>query len=517
MALVLGEVARRNAVVVPDKPAYVMRGEQGEREVVTYRELDERANRLCSALAARGVKRGDRVAVLMLNNVAWPVVFFGALKLGAAVVPVNARFKVDEVAAQLAACRPSALIYEPAYDEYVGQLDVPLLVRPCCVSEPARAGSDRAVDFDHLLASGSPEEPGLPVDENDAHAIFYTSGTTGTPKGAVLSHRAYWIQTAQPIMSPRGTGEDDVGLCMFPFFHMSGWANSLPFWRARATVVILRRPTPEAICGAFQEERVTQFYAIPEMLRAVCAFEELDEYDLSSLRELNSGTSAMSAEDIELTCERLRVDGIRIHYGSSEAGPNTVLPAEESRKRPGSIGRAQTNCDVRLVDADGAPVLPGDTGEIVVRSDWVMSGYFEAPDATADALRDGWYQTGDLAIADDEGYLYICGRLKEVIRSGGESIFPSELERTILELPGVRECSVVGVPDAQWGEVALAAVVCFAGADVTADDVVAHCGTHLAAYKRPRHVMFVDELPKAGATEKVQKSLVRERFEASLA
>jgi acyl-CoA synthetase (AMP-forming)/AMP-acid ligase II len=318
-------------------------------------------------------------------------------------------------------------------------------------------------------------------------------------------------------MSPRGTGEDDIGLSMFPFFHMSGWANSLPFWRARATNVILRRPTPEAICRAFDEERCTQFYAIPETLRAVCAFADLAKYDLSSLRELNSGTSAMSAEDIELTCERFDVPGIRIHYGSSEAGPNTVLPQEESRKRPGSIGRAQVSCDVRLVDSAGNDVPRGETGEITVRSGWVMDGYFEAPDVTADVLRDGWYHTGDLAIADDEGYLFICGRLKDIIRSGGETIFPSELERTILELPGVRECSVVGVADEKWGEAALAAVVCFDRAPVTADDVIEHCDTRLAAYKRPRHVMFVDKLPKAGATEKVQKSLVREQFEQSRA
>jgi acyl-CoA synthetase (AMP-forming)/AMP-acid ligase II len=495
MALVLGEVVRRNAVVVPDKPAYVMRGEDGGREVVTYRELDERANRCCSALAARGVRRGDRNAAMMPNNAAWPVVFFGALKLGAAVVPVNARFKTDEVAAQLAACRPAVLVAER--DDGLVTAD--------------------GMSFDELLSSGSPEEPGLPVDERDSHAIFYTSGTTGTPKGAVLSHRAYWLQTAQPIMSARGTGEDDVGLCMFPFFHMSGWANSLPFWRARATVVILRRPTPEAICAAFDEERVTQFYAIPETLRAVCAFDDIDGYDLSSLRELSSGTSAMSAEDIELTCERFGVDGIRIHYGSSEAGPCTVLPAEQSRTRPGSIGRAQVGCDVRLIGDDGADVASGEAGELVVRSDWLMDGYLDNPAATAEALEDGWYRTGDLALADDDGYLYICGRKRDVIRSGGETIFPSEVERTILELAGVRECTVVGVADTKWGEAALAAVVCFDDATVTVESVIAHCDARLAAYKRPRHVMFVDELPKAGATEKVQKSLVRERFEASRA
>jgi acyl-CoA synthetase (AMP-forming)/AMP-acid ligase II len=294
---------------------------------------------------------------------------------------------------------------------------------------------------------------------------------------------------------------------------MSGWANGLPFWHARATVVIVRRAAPELLARAIEEERVTQFYAIPETFRAMCASEDLATRDLSTLCDLNSGTSAMSAEDVEMVCQRFGIDGIRIHYGASESGPCTVLPAAQSRIRPSSIGRAQPDVDVRLVDADGHDVAPGEVGELAVRSDYLMQGYFEAPEETARALRDGWYHTGDLAAEDDEGYLFVCGRLKDVIRSGGESIFPQELERTIVELDGVAECAVVGVDDPDWGEAALAAVVLHAGAEVDAATVVEHCAAHLASYKRPRHVMFVEALPKAGATEKVQKALVRQRFE----
>ncbi|HZP27754.1 MAG TPA: class I adenylate-forming enzyme family protein, partial [Acidimicrobiia bacterium] len=234
MALVLGEVSRRNATVAPDKAAYVVRDVDGSREAVTYGELDERANRVASALHARGVERGDRIAVLMLNNVAWPVVFFGALKLGAVVVPVNARYRVDEAAATLGACRPTVLVFEPDYDEFVPVLRerVPSIRLWVSVGDHAMRGT---VPWADLVASGRPGEPGYPVAEDDPHVIFYTSGTTGAPKGAVLTHRAYYLQTMQPIMSARGTGDDDVGLCMFPFFHMSGWANCLPYWRARAT------------------------------------------------------------------------------------------------------------------------------------------------------------------------------------------------------------------------------------------------------------------------------------------
>jgi fatty-acyl-CoA synthase len=512
--LVLGEVSRRNAEVAPDKVAYVLADVDGSREAVTYGELDERANRFASALHDRGVHRGDRIAVLMLNNAAWPVVFFGALKLGAVVVPVNARYRVDEAASMLGACRPTVLVLEPEYGEFVPALRerVPSIRLWFSVGERVARGTEAFAD---LLASGRPQQPGYAVAEDDPHVIFYTSGTTGAPKGAILTHRAYYLQTVQPIMSARGTGADDVGLCMFPFFHMSGWANGLPYWRARATVVIARRAAPELLVRCIEEEQVTQFYAIPETFRAMCALDDLADHDLSSLLDLNSGTSAMSREDVELVCERFGVDGVRVHYGASESGPCTVLPAAQSRLRPSSIGKPQPDVDVKLVDADGAVVAPGEVGEIAVRSDYLMSGYFEAPEETARALRDGWYHTGDLAAEDDEGYLFVCGRLKEVIRSGGESIFPQELERTIVELDGVAECAVVGVADPDWGEAALAAVVLDTGggASVDADAVVEHCARRLATYKKPRHVMFVDELPKAGATQKVQKSLVRQLFE----
>jgi fatty-acyl-CoA synthase len=510
MSLVLGELLRQHAAVVPDKPAYIVRDVDGSREVVTYWELDRDANRFASALHDRGVTRGDRVAVLLHNDVAWPVLFFGCLKLGAAVVPVNARFRVDEVVSQLRDCRPAALVLGREFASMTDEVRtrVPQLDRLVGVGF-AGAG---VVALDELLDSDSAAEPGYFVDENDPHAIFYTSGTTGAPKGAVLSHRAYYLQTAQPVNSDRGTGEHDIGLCMFPFFHMSGWANGAIFWRNRATCVIARRADPNLLCRCIEEERVTQFYALPETLRAICALPDLGSYDLSSLRDVSSGTSAVSGEDVEMFCRCLGVDGIRIHYGASESGPVTVLPAEQSRIRPSSIGRPQIGVDVRIVDPEGNDVPPGEIGEIIVRSEYILSGYFDNPDETAKALRDGWYHSGDLATADDDGYLYVCGRLKEVIRSGGESIFPQELERVICELPQVAECSVVGVPDEQWGEAALAVVVLAPGADLDADTVVAHCGRRLAAYKRPRHVRIVDALPKAGATQKVQKALLRDAF-----
>ena len=511
--LVLGEVLRRHAAVVPDKPALIFR-DGDHREVVTYGQLDERANRFAHLLAAHGVERGDRVAVLMFNNPWWATAFYGTLKRGAVVVPVNARFRQDEVLAQLRACRPAALLID---GEFTGMVDA---IRAETPGLRLIADVDDVASWDGPLAGQPATEPGFPVDEDDPHVIFYTSGTTGAPKGAVHSHRNYALFSAQHTMSDRGTGEDDIGLCAFPFFHMSGWANSILFWKPRATVVLLKRAAPEEILAAIEAERCTQFYGIPEMLRSVINLPTRKDHDLSSLVHLNSGTSAMSQEDVDAACEAFGVDGVRIHYGSSEAGSCTMLPAEESRRRPSSIGRASLDVDIRLIDpADGRDVTTelGAAGELVVRSDYLFQEYVDNPEVTAEALRDGWYHTGDLATTDADGFLYICGRIKEVIRSGGESIFPTELERALLDLVGVKEASVLGVPDPQWGEAALAVVVAHDDAGLTAEAVIAHCGERLASYKKPRHVMFVDELPKAGATQKVQKALLRQWFEADAA
>ena len=263
---------------------------------------------------------------------------------------------------------------------------------------------------------------------------------------------------------------------------------------------------------AIDAEGVTQFNALPETLRAVCELPDVARWDLSSLRDLNSGTSSMSAGEVHAVLDRFGLAGMGMHYGASEAGPISILYAEDCRARPTSVGRPTLNVDVRLVDGAGLDVGPGEIGEIVARSEFLMLGYDGMPEETAAVLRDGWYHTGDLAQADDGGFLFIRGRLKDVIRSGGETILPAEVERCVAELAGVRECAVIGVPDERWGEVPLAAVVLEDGADLDADAIVAHCGDRLAGYKRPRHVRFVDSLPRAEATAKVLKAVLREQL-----
>ena len=360
------------------------------------------------------------------------------------------------------------------------------------------------------LADAEPtDDVATTVDEHDPHVMLYTSGTTGSPKGALLSHRSYWLQAATSHLQ-LGLGEDDVALSMFPMFHMGGWALPLGVWHTGATVVILPKPEPRAILETIERERVTYFYAIPTVFGALLALADFDRFDLSSLRLLGGGTAAMTAAQVHRIRERFRCRDMVILYGSTEAGPVSVLRPSDVPRRPETVGRPYLDVDVRLVDETGDEVAPGAVGEIAVRSEFTMQGYWRNPEETARTIRDGWVLTGDLGTFDTEGFLSIVGRRKEVIRSGGESIFPAEIERVLLAHPAIREAGVLGIPDPEWGEAVVAAVVVRDGAALTAEDVVAHVRQHLAGYKKPRHVCFLPALPRTAASQQVHKPLLRE-------
>ncbi len=361
-----------------------------------------------------------------------------------------------------------------------------------------------------LAARESTDAAPVDIDELDPHVLLCTSGTTGPAKGVLQSHRAYYLQTGNPMFSTHGTGEPDVGLCCYQLFHSSGWRTCVLFWRARSTVVYLRRPDPDEVLAAVEEERVTQLTAVPETLRALVDHPAGVGRDLSSVLEVNSGTSPIVGDDIVAFAALFPRARVRIHYGASEAGPVTSLAHEDTATRPTSVGRPTLHVDVRIVDPDDRELPRGEVGEVAVRSDFLMLGYRGDPDATANVLRDGWYHMGDLGYQDDDGYLFITGRVKDVIRSGGESVYPIEIEACLRELPGVLDCSVVGIPDPTWGETVGAAVV--VSGPVTRAQIDEHVASRLAAFKRPKRVVFVDELPRTEATAKVERATVRARI-----
>ena len=501
MALLLGNIVRRQAHHRPEKTAYVIGSER-----VTYRRLDAMANRLAHALRALGVGRGDRVATLAENRVEYPAIYFAAAKLGAIHVPVNFRYRTGEVRYVLAQSEASVLLHA---DRFAGTVEE---VRGALPALRHAISLDRDAPDLMARASDTEPEPDPALSEPDPHVMLYTSGTTGDPKGALLSHRTYVLQAMQ-TQATSGLGEDDVGLCMFPMFHMGGWAMPLGYWANGGTVVLMEKAEPGEILRAVARERITYLYLIPTLYTAILALPEFARTDLSSLRALGSGTQVVTEAQVRRIVERFRNPNLFIMYGQTEAGPVASLRPRDVLRKPTSVGRPALNVDVRVVDADDREVEAGATGEIVCRSEFTMLGYWRMPDATAQALRGGWLHTGDLGAFDDEGFLHIAGRLKEMIKCGGENVFPAEVERCLLDHPGIAEAAVFGVPDPDWGEIVAAAVVCRPGTALGEDDVVEHVRAHLAGFKKPRIVRFLDMLPRTASTGQVQKTLLRERFQ----
>jgi acyl-CoA synthetase (AMP-forming)/AMP-acid ligase II len=495
--LLLGDILRRHARVRPNKTAYVT----GEARV-TYGDFHRRSNQLARALRGLGVGHGDRVAILANNVPEYPLVYFAVVKLGAIAVPLNARFKAEELAVLLEHSGAAVL--------FVSRELAPLLAP---LRDTALAQIRHVVDIDSELgeraALESDDDVDAAIDEHDPHVMLYTSGTTGVPKGALLSHRSYCLQGFISHVTT-GLGEDDIGLCMFPMFHMGGWAMPLGFWNSGSTVVIMPKAEPRAMLDTIGRERVTYFYAVPTVFNALLALPDFDRFDLGSLRAIASGTAAMTREQVFAIIERFRCPQMFIIYGSTEAGPVAVLRPADVQRRPESVGRPFVTVEVRLLDAEGREVPADTVGEIAVRSEYTMRGYWRMPDETAAAITDGWVRTGDLGVFDDEGFLSIVGRLKEVIRSAGENIFPAEVERVLLQHPDIADAAAVGVPDPHWGEALAVAVVVRPGAALSAGDVIDHVSAHLATFKKPRRVLFLAELPRTAASRQVQKPLLRE-------
>ncbi|HKA92622.1 MAG TPA: AMP-binding protein [Acidimicrobiia bacterium] len=481
MGLLVANVLRHAARYTPRRLAATL----GDGEV-TFGELDELTNRIAHTLAGMGVGRGDRVAWWGDTSLEALPIFFALARLGAVFAPVNARLGPEEAAEVIGYARPRLVVVDDAHASLVQEIDDAVATHTHLADAAAHANATE-------VASDG-------VGERDPHVIFFTSGSTGRPKGVVLSHRASCLRSFPPLAADSDGGT----VCMFPLFHMAGWSLALGCWQSRRPIHFVRSPDAETLLGTVERRGATRIYLIPAVWSRVLEH-GVEGYDLSSLMEADTGTSATPPELIAAVRDALPRTVTRVFYGSTEAGPGTVLAHADLARKPGSVGLPQPGVDVRLED-----------GEVCIKSELLMDGYFDQPDATAGALRDGWYHTGDLGSYDDEGYLSIVGRARDVIRTGGETVAPGEVEAAVSTHPGVREVAVVGVPDATWGEVVCAVVVPEPGADDTLDldGLRAHTATQLASFKQPRRLEVVDELPRTPATGQVQRPLLVERIGA---
>jgi long-chain acyl-CoA synthetase len=462
---------------------------------LTYSALDEMTARAAELLRDRGVKAGDRVGLMLPNVPAFVALYYAILRRGAIVVPMNVLLKRREIAYFLEDSG-ARLIF--AYDD---------------VAEEARAGAVEAnAEAAVLERGGLPSwleryeaEPGVaPTDPGDTAVILYTSGTTGQPKGAELTHANLDGNAEVVCRELTQVGPEDVVLGALPLFHSFGQTGAMnASLRGGACLALLPRFDPREALETIQSLRVTVFLGVPTMYAAMLNHPDRANYDLGSLRTCISGGQSLPVELLRGFEEAF---GCKIleGYGLSETSPVACQNRPDRERKPGSIGIPIEGTEMKVVDDSGRELADGEVGEILIRGPNVMKGYWRRPEETREAISDGWLHTGDLGRRDAEGYFYIVDRKKDLIIRGGYNVFPREVEEVLYEHPDVREAAVVGMPDKDLGEEIGAAVVLRDGASATAEDLQQHVKSQLAAYKYPRRVWFLDELPK-GATGKILK------------
>ena len=481
--LVIGDVFRAGARATPQRTAAAL----GDR-LLTFADIDERGNRLARAFLERGVGHGARVAMWADTRLESVPLFAALSKLGAVFCPLNGHWGEDEAAGVLERLRPSLVLVDEPRSDAGERLAHRLALDVMALESLAEAGTGQpGDDIDVVVA------------ESDPHVVFFTSGSSGAPKGAVLSHRANVLRSLPgALLEPRG-----AMVCPYPLFHMGAWTIALQQWQARDAVVFVVSATADEIGTAVERHRATRINCVPAVWRRLLdAASAPGAPDLSSLRFADTGTSATPPELLRAIAETLPQARVRVFYGSTEAGGVTVLEHADIEAKPGSCGVPGPLVKVR-VDEDG---------RLWVRGPLLFDGYLDDPRATRGAVLDGWYDTGDLVDVDRDGYVSIVGRAGDVIRTGGEAVSPTEVEAVLRDHPGVADVAVVGLPDPAWGEVVCAAVVLAPGASALGlADLRTICADRLAPYKHPRRLEMVEEIPRTAATGQIQRRLVVER------
>jgi fatty-acyl-CoA synthase len=504
----IGDLLWRSAARYPDKTALVY-GTLRQ----TYAELDTVVNRTANALAERGVHKGDRIALLSHNNHGFVVAYFALARLGAISVPINFMLGGAEVAYILSHAGASGLIVE---DALLSTAQAAITI----------AGAERAVRVRGVFGALENDSqggweavqswmdhsevvaPAVALADDDPLQLLYTSGTESRPKGAMLSSRSLIMQYVSCIIDGQ-MSTDDVEIHAMPLFHCAQLHCFLTTGiYLGATNIILAGPDPTSILATIEQERVSKLFCPPTVWIALLRHPQFDAYDLSSLAKGYYGASIMPVEVLKELSRRLPNVRLFNFYGQTEMAPlATVLPPQEQVRKAGSAGRPAINVETIIVDDDDRPVPAGTIGEIVHRSPHAMLGYWNDPEKTAEAFHNGWFHSGDLGILDEEGYLYVIDRKKDMIKTGGENVASREVEEALYAHPAVAEVAVFGVPHPRWIEAVTAAVVVRREHALTADELIAFCREQLASYKTPKYVVIVDTLPKNASGKLLKREL----------
>ncbi|MCH2202473.1 MAG: long-chain fatty acid--CoA ligase [Fuerstiella sp.] len=510
----IGKFLTQSARSIPQNPAIV----HGS-SMWTYAEFNERVNQFANALVGLGVAKGDHVALLMYNGPQMLEAMFACFKVGCGAVPINFRLHPNEFTFIIDQSESKVVVataqFNLALKQHRNQMSQ---VHHIITTSGA---DEELLDYETVLSGAASEFEDAELAPDDVAWLFYTSGTTGRPKGAMLTHRNLTGMTMNCLadMCP-GCGPNDVTLHAAPLSHGSG-LYSIPNVARAATHVIPDGTSfdPANVLRLIEQHRVTNIFVAPTMLKRLIDCPDLDHCDSSSLKSVIYGGAPMLVEDLTTAVAKLGPCLVQL-YGQGES-PMTItyLPHRDHvvngdhdrRRRLASVGIPRTDVEVAVVDDNGRQLPSGSCGEIVTRSDMVMKGYWQNPGATAAALKDGWLHTGDIGRFDECGYLFLMDRSKDMIISGGENIYPREIEEVLIRHPAVREVAVIGVPDPEWGESVKAVVSTTSGTSVTDQELIDFCRKHVSSYKKPRSVDFVDEIPKNNYG-KIMKRVLREKY-----
>jgi acyl-CoA synthetase (AMP-forming)/AMP-acid ligase II len=498
--LVMGDALRRNAAKYPLKVAL-----RDSRHQITYRELNDRVNRLANGLLRKGIRKGDPVGLLVGNRIEHLDIIFALAKIGALGIPLDIKWRALEISSTLSSLQVTTLFLEED-----------------CREEFNRAKQEKdlgslqtivigAASYGELLRETNAEEPAVEVEEDDPFLIMLTSGTTGFPKGCLVSHRAYAFSCINNSIE-KGLGLHDTALLSSPIYFNHGRAYTLAVLFFGGSVIIQPRFDPAEVLRTIERDKVTYLGAVPTMCERLLQVPELEKIDTSSLRCLSITGGRVHPPVFEGLKKHI-TPNIFWTYAATDSGQMTIAKPKDTEAKPLSSGRPVWCGELRIVDESGNTLPSGQVGEILSRSPLTTQGYYKNPDATELSFRDGWYHTGDLGYFDDEGYLFVAGRKKDMIKSGGISVFPLEIEEVLYRHPDVLEAAVVGLPDPEWGEKVQAAVVLKEGAGTRAEGLVQFCKERLASYKIPKSVDFFPSLPHTNIG-KVDKGKLKEEMAA---
>lgn len=502
------------SAIVPDRTAVIFEGER-----FTFDQLSSRVNQLANAFENIGIKQGDRIASIQVNSHQQVEAYFAAAKLDAIYVPLNFRARAEELTHMINECGAELLLVGARYSQEIQTLKSKITTVNNVVSMDGEV--DEWMSYEKLLVQSSDEERFPISDGDDVTCILFTAGTTGTPKGVMLSHEnfsSYVLSNVQPA-DPE---EDGRNILTVPLYHIAGIQSVMSSVYGGRTLVIQKQFDPVGWMELVQSERVNRAMMVPTMLKMLMDHPDFGGYDLTSLDVITYGAAPMPIEVIKRAIKELPGVSFINAFGQTEtAATITMLPPEDhildgsekeielKLQRLTSIGRPLDDVEVRIVDTFGEPVDTGEVGEIVASGPRLMRGYWNQNDATSNVIRNGWLYTGDLGYYDQDGYIYLSGRVKDFVKRGGEMVSPEEVEKVLHSHPAIDEAAIIGVPDIDWGECVRAIVVLKQGFHATENEISEYCRERLASFKKPETVLFVESLPR-NSMGKVLKTVLRE-------